>query len=131
VNTLQLWQQWFLTLMWQIPRFDRLRCLRILKRFRNPTQKLSRVISIILSGYVPAYPGLAIFTAVQILSMVLLIVGIERIAVGTFSPYHEKSSSRFSNIGLGALVIVFSILVVAFPLFSLLFLIFLPLLFTY
>jgi len=82
-------------------------------------------ISIILSGYVLAYPGLAIFTAVQILSIVLLIVGIERIAVGTFSPYHKKSSSRFSNIGLGVLVIAFSILVMVFPLFSVLFLIFL------
>lgn len=82
-------------------------------------------ISIVLSGYVLAYPGLAIFTAIQILSIVLLIVGIERIAVGTFSPYHKKSSSRFSNIGLGVLVIVFSILVMAFPLFSILFLIFL------
>jgi uncharacterized membrane protein HdeD (DUF308 family) len=82
-------------------------------------------ISIILSGFVLAYPGLAIFTAVQILSIVLLIVGIERIAVGAFSPYHKKSSSRFSNIGLGALVIAFSILVMAFPLFSIFFLIFL------
>jgi uncharacterized membrane protein HdeD (DUF308 family) len=82
-------------------------------------------ISIILSGYVLVYPGLAIFTAVQILSIVLLIVGIERIAVGTFSPYHKKSSSRFSNIVLGALVIAFSILVMVFPLFSILFLIFL------
>ena len=39
-------------------------------------------ISIILSGYVLAQPGLAIFTAVQILSIVLLFVGIESIAVG-------------------------------------------------
>ena len=76
------------------------------------------VISIILSGYVLLYPGIAVFAAVQILSIVLLIVGIERIAIGIFSPYHRKSSSRFSNIGLGVLAIAFSILIMAFPIFS-------------
>ena len=76
------------------------------------------VISIILSGYVLLYPGITVLVAVQILSIVLLIVGIERIAIGIFSPYHRKSSSRFSNIGLGALAIAFSILIMAFPIFS-------------
>ena len=83
------------------------------------------VISIILSGYVLLYPGIAVLAAVQILSIVLLIVGIERIAISIFSPYHRKSSARFGNIGLGALAIAFSILIVAFPIFSILFLIFL------
>ena len=80
------------------------------------------VISIILSGYVLLYPGIAVLAEI---SIVLLIVGIERIAIGIFSPYHRKSSSRFSNIGLGALAIAFSILIMAFPIFSTLFLIFL------
>ena len=79
------------------------------------------VISIILSGYVLVYPGIAALAAVQILSIVLLIVGIERIAIGTFSSYHRNSSSRFSNIALGALAIAFSVLVMAFALFSILF----------
>jgi Short repeat of unknown function (DUF308) len=79
----------------------------------------------ILSGYVLLYPRIALLTAVLILSIVLLIVGIERIAIGIFSSYHRNSSSRFSNIGLGALAIAFSILVMAFPLFSILFLIYL------
>ena len=57
----------------------------------------------ILSGYVLLYPRIALLTAVLILSIVLLIVGIERIAIGIFSSYHRNSSSRFSNIGLGAL----------------------------
>jgi uncharacterized membrane protein HdeD (DUF308 family) len=83
------------------------------------------VISIILSGYVLVYTGIASLAAVQILSIVLLIVGIETIAIGTFSSYHRNSSSRFSNIALGALAIAFSILVMAFPLFSILFLIYL------
>ena len=68
-------------------------------------------ISIILSGYVLAQPGLAIFTSVKILSIVLLFVGIESTAVGTFSRYLRTSSSRFSNIALGASAIAFSILV--------------------
>jgi len=67
-------------------------------------------VSIILSGYVLAQPGLAIFTAVKILSIVLLFVGIESTAVGTFSRY-VRTSSRFSNIALGASAIAFSILV--------------------
>ena len=50
-------------------------------------------ISIILSGYVLAQPGLAIFTAVQILSIALLFVGIQSTAVGTFSRYLRTSSS--------------------------------------
>ena len=69
-------------------------------------------ISIILSGYVLAQPGLAIFTSVKILSIVLLFVGIESTAVGTFSRY-VRTSSRLSNIALGASAIAFSILVMA------------------
>jgi hypothetical protein len=68
------------------------------------------VISIMLPGYVLTQPGLAIFTAVHILSIVLLFVGIESTAVGTFSRY-VRTSSRFSNMALGASAIAFSILV--------------------
>ena len=68
-------------------------------------------ISIILSGYVLAQPGLAILTAVQILSIVLLFVGIQSIAVGTFSRYLRTSSSF--SIALGASAIAFSILITA------------------
>jgi hypothetical protein len=67
-------------------------------------------ISIILSGYVLARPDLAILTAVQILSIVLLFVGIQSTAVGIFFRY-LRTSSRFSNIALGASAIAFSILV--------------------
>lgn len=68
-------------------------------------------ISIILSGYVLAQPGLANSTAVQILSIALLFVGIQSIAVGTFSRY-LKTSSSFS-IALGASAIAFSVLIAA------------------
>jgi hypothetical protein len=69
-------------------------------------------ISTILPGYVLAQPSLSIFTAVKILSMVLLFVGIESTAVGAFSRY-VRTSSRFSNIALGASAIAFSILITA------------------
>ena len=69
-------------------------------------------ISIILSGYVLAQPDLGILTAVQILSIVLLFVGIQSTAVGTFSRY-LRTSSRFSNIALGVSAIAFSILFMA------------------
>ena len=65
-----------------------------------------------LSGYVLTQPSLTIFTAVRILSTVLLFVGIESIAVGTFSRY-VRTSSRFSSIALGTSAIAFSILVTA------------------
>ena len=68
-------------------------------------------ISIILSGYVLAQPTLANITAARILSIVLLFVGIESTAVGTFSRY-LRTSSRF-NIALGVSAIAFSILVMA------------------
>ena len=73
-------------------------------------QVCTGAISIILSGYVLAQPDLAILTAVQILSIVLLFVGIQSTAVGTFSRY-LRTSSRFSNIALGASAIAFSLLV--------------------
>ena len=65
-------------------------------------------VSIILSGYVLAQPGLAIFTAVKILSIVLLFVGIESTAVGTFSRY-VRTSSRLviSHLGLQQLLFPF------------------------
>ena len=70
-------------------------------------------ISIILSGYVLIFPGLAI-TTVQILSIVLLLVGIESIGVsGAFFRYLRTTSSRLSNIALGSLAIAFSILLMA------------------
>ena len=35
------------------------------------------------------YLGIAVLAAIQILSIVLLIVGIKRIAIGIFPPYHR------------------------------------------
>ena len=64
-------------------------------------------ISIILSGYVLVIPGF------QILSIVLLLVGIESTAVGAFSHYLRTSTSRLSNIAFGSLAIAFSILLIA------------------
>ena len=55
------------------------------------------IISIILSGYVLLCPGIAVLVAVQILSIVLLIVGIERIAIGIFSPYHRSGLKLYTH----------------------------------
>jgi uncharacterized membrane protein HdeD (DUF308 family) len=46
----------------------------------------------------------------------LLVVGIERVAIGLSS--HIPRSSRISNIGLGALVIALGVVVIAFPLIA-------------
>jgi hypothetical protein len=70
-------------------------------------------ISIILSGYVLSQPDLAILTAVRLLPIVLLIVGIQSTAVGTFSRY-LRTSSRFS-IALGASAIAFSLVMTLLP----------------
>jgi uncharacterized membrane protein HdeD (DUF308 family) len=85
-------------------------------------------ISIILSIVILAFPGIAIYTIILMLSVVLLIIGIERIAIGIASsspPPSPNKSSRFANIGLGALVIVLAIVVMSYPLHTAAFLIFL------
>src|ERR671931_337647 len=69
-------------------------------------------ISIILSIIVLTFPGVALYTVIVILSIVLLMVGIERIAIGIAAaaaapPFAIKKSSRLANIGLGALAIIF------------------------
>src|SRR5919197_3296051 len=82
-------------------------------------------ISIILSIVILAFPGIAIYTIILMLSVVLLIIGVERIAIGiaSSSPPSPNKSSRFANIGLGALVIVLAIVVMSYPLHTAAFLI--------
>ena len=97
------------------------------------------VVSIIASMIVIAYPNLAVFTIIILISIVLLIVGIERIITGLLSsspsplsssllpPISSGSSwlsiylarsSRLINIGLGILAIAFAIVALAFPIFA-------------
>jgi uncharacterized membrane protein HdeD (DUF308 family) len=74
-------------------------------------------ICIVLSLFILAYIGPAILTIILILSVILLVVGIERIAVGIAMPSSSRRL-RFANIGIGLLIIAFSIVLMQFPAFT-------------
>ncbi|MFY9871280.1 MAG: DUF308 domain-containing protein [Candidatus Nitrosopolaris sp.] len=74
-------------------------------------------ICIVLSLFILAYIGPAILTIILILSIVLLVVGIERISVGISMPSSYRRL-RFANIGIGLLIIAFSIVLMQFPVFT-------------
>jgi uncharacterized membrane protein HdeD (DUF308 family) len=76
-------------------------------------------ISIILSIAILTHPGIAVYpvyTIILMLSIALLIIGIERIATG-IAPLPSRSS-RIANIGLGVLAIAISLAVISFPKFT-------------
>ena len=94
-------------------------------------------VSVILSILAIAYPGLAVFSIIVLISIVLLIIGIERVIIGMLSysrPYPDEQqsvsssffssffigrrSSPFTNIGLGIIAIVLAIVALAFPLIA-------------
>jgi uncharacterized membrane protein HdeD (DUF308 family) len=74
-------------------------------------------IAIALSLAVIVNPGVGIATITFLLSITLLVVGIERLVTGIALSKHSKSS-RFGNIALGALAAILGIAVLAFPLFT-------------
>ena len=59
------------------------------------------------------FPGGAFVALVWILGIVLLVVGIERVISGIFE--HHPGRSRWGSVGLGILVIILAIIVIAFP----------------
>jgi uncharacterized membrane protein HdeD (DUF308 family) len=69
------------------------------------------VIALVLSVYILAYPVLTFVTIVLLLGVVLFVVGIERIIQGIVA----SGKSRWGTIGLGILVLIISIIVMAFP----------------
>jgi uncharacterized membrane protein HdeD (DUF308 family) len=71
------------------------------------------IIALVLSGYIIAYSIAATVAVVWIFGIVLLVVGIERVISGIFE--HHPGRSRWASIGLGILVIIFALLVIAFP----------------
>lgn len=71
-------------------------------------------VGIGLSFVVIAYPGLALEAAVVLLSVVLLISGMEMIAGGIF----RYRSQRAAQIGIGALLVILAGLAIAFHIFS-------------
>ena len=70
--------------------------------------------AIILSIAVIVVPKLALVTAMIIFAIVLLTVGAERIASGIGTEYLSRRS-RMINIGIGAVVLFFAIITIAFP----------------
>jgi len=69
------------------------KCIRIL-------QIIIGIIAIALSIGVLIIPGFSIEFLVFLLSLTLLVVGIERVSIA-FLPYFRKSSTRIKNIILG------------------------------
>ncbi|HET7345547.1 MAG TPA: DUF308 domain-containing protein [Nitrososphaeraceae archaeon] len=76
-------------------------------------------LAVILSISILASPGLAIVSIVYFVGILLLIVGIESVITGIFI----RSKSRWASVGLGILVIILAIIVMAFPLGTTIFLI--------
>lgn len=74
------------------------------------------ILSIIAAGIVLVFPDIGILTVVLILSVGLLLIGIERVIMGIFSPLIKNIKKV--NIGLGILAIVLSIISITFPIFA-------------
>jgi len=70
--------------------------------------------AIALAIAVIAIPKLAPVTAMVIFAIVLFTVGVERIASGIGTEYLSRRS-RMINIGIGAVVLFFAIITIAFP----------------
>jgi uncharacterized membrane protein HdeD (DUF308 family) len=68
-------------------------------------------LAIILSILILINPIISIISLVVLVSVLLLIVGIEKVIAGIFI----KNRARFSNLGLGLLVIILAIVAMAFP----------------
>ena len=73
-------------------------------------------ICITLSMVIILYIGPALFSIIIILSVILLVIGIERIAISIANP--GSSKSRLISIGVGLLIIAFSIVLMQFPIFT-------------
>ena len=71
----------------------------------------TRDCSHVLSAFVLAFPGFTSITIELLLAAVLFVVGIERIITGLFL----RGKPRWTNIGLGVLIIVLSGISMAFP----------------
>ena len=71
-------------------------------------------IAIIITIVTLTYPGLTTQTIIRLVSIVLLIIGFERIAIGIAFPSPSKSY-RLADIGLGPLIIALAIVLISFP----------------
>ncbi|HEX5186882.1 MAG TPA: DUF308 domain-containing protein [Nitrososphaeraceae archaeon] len=84
-------------------------------------QVIIGIIAISLSIAEILNPGFGLDLLIFLLSITIFAIGIERISMG-FMPNMTKSS-RITNIILGALAIVLAIIVIAFPVFTIGFLV--------
>ena len=87
--------------------------------------KSTRILQIVLGGIAIALslgvilnPGFGIATLILLLSATLLVVGIERVVTGFAQSNRSSKLSKLGNIGLGALVTLLGIAVLAFPIFA-------------
>ena len=74
------------------------------------------LFSVVILLFLVIFPGIAFLTLILFMSIVLLIIGIERIAVG-LSPVSSRKT-RIINIVLGAAVIGLSIFLMQFPIIT-------------
>jgi uncharacterized membrane protein HdeD (DUF308 family) len=75
-------------------------------------------IAIALSLAVISSPRVGIATITILLSITLLVIGIERLVTGFTRSEQQPKSSRYANIGLGTLAALLGIAVLVFPLFT-------------
>jgi uncharacterized membrane protein HdeD (DUF308 family) len=76
-------------------------------------------LAIILSILIIINPIISVISVVILVSFLLLIVGIEKVMSGIF----VKDRARFSNLGLGILVIILALIAMTFPLGTSIFLV--------
>lgn len=86
------------------------------KRSMRVIEIVFGVLSIIAAGIVLVFPNIGILTVVLIVSMALLLLGIERLIMGISSPLTRNIKKV--NIGLGILAIVLSIISLTFPILA-------------
>jgi uncharacterized membrane protein HdeD (DUF308 family) len=75
------------------------------------------LLSIVILSFLIIYPAAALLTVILFLSIVFLIVGIERIAVG-ISSLSPTKKARYTNIALGIVVLGLSIFLMEFPIYT-------------
>ncbi len=80
------------------------------------------LLSIVVLSFLIIYPAAALLTVILFLSIIFLIVGIERIAVG-ISSLSPTKKTRYTNIALGIVVLGLSIFLMEFPIYTAAFLI--------
>ncbi len=85
------------------------------RAIRN-SQIILGAIAIVLSLLIIAEPGFGITTLIFLLSLTLLVEGLERVAVGSF--LHTAKSSRIGNIILGVIIIGLGFAVIIFPIMA-------------